>query len=659
MPIDRSTSARVSSFTNPALRQQNRLMPNLPGAPALTLKLLAIAASMAIGLSGTSAIAAPVEKTVAPAAQPASAPTAAVVTAESSDPTQPVARSALDAQLFYELLIGELELRRGNLGGAYQPILDAARRTRDERLYQRAVEIALRGQAGEQALTAAKAWRQAQPQSREACEYVAQILLALNRPGETAEPLRGAINLTPIETRSGAIASIPRFLARVPDHKQAAQLIDDITTPYRTVPETAAAAWVTSGRGWLTAGDAPRALDAVRKALAADSKDDNASLLAADLIGRAPGAEALLQGQIEANPKNPVIRLAYARKLIEGQRLPEAADQLDLVTKLAPEYETAWLTLGAVRLDLHQPKEAEAAVKRYVALRDARRAKIAEVAASTADQSGDDDAPKVLATISEAGNEQDNQAYLLLSQAAQQNGKLDEAQAWLQKIPASAGGLAIQFRRAAILQKQGRINEARDLIRQAPANDAQDARAKVLAETSLLRDAERWREAYAVLEEGNKAFPDDADMLYEQAMLAEKLKRYDDMEATLRRAMALQPTNANAYNALGFSLADRNLRLPEARQLIAKALELSPGDPFITDSLGWVEFRLGHLDEAIRLLREAYKSRPDPEIAAHLGEVLWQQGKQDEARAIWREGVAKEASNETMQETLHRLKVSL
>lgn len=644
MPIDRPFKARTTSSLPRTLSWS--ILPLL-NAPALRTSTKLLAAS-AVYLGCAAAFAAPADTLPTPAAEQVKNLPA---------PKAPPTRSALDAQLFYELLIGEIELRRGNMGNAFQPILDVARRTHDERLYERAVEIALRAQAGEQALAAAKSWRVSQPQSREACEYVAQIQLALNRPNETVEPLRAAISLTPAETRAGAVASIPRFLARLPDHKQAAQLIDDITTPSRTAKETAAAAWVASGRGWLVAGDGPKALEAARKAIAADGTDDSASMLVADLIGRAPGAEALLQSQIEANPKSPVIRLAYARKLIETQRIAEAATQLEQVTQLAPDYETAWLTLGAVRLDLHQPKEAEVAVKRYVALREARRAK-ADAQAVPAEAMSED-AARTLAAITSAGNEQDNQAYLLLSQAAQQNGNLDEAQAWLQKIPPAAGGLPIQFRRASILQKQGRINEARELIRQAPASNEQEARSKVLAETTLLRDAQRWREAYAVLDEGNKTFHDDADLLYEQGMLAEKLKRYDDMEALLRRVIALQPNNANAYNALGFSLADHNQRLPEARQLIVKALELSPGDPFITDSLGWAEFRLGKLDEAARLLREAYKARPDPEIAAHLGEVLWQQGKQDEARSIWREGHAKEATNETMQETLQRLKVSL
>ena len=203
------------------------------------------------------------------------------------------------------------------------------------------------------------------------------------------------------------------------------------------------------------------------------------------------------------------------------------------------------------------------------------------------------------------------------------------------------------------------MDEARALIRRAPEQTTADARAKLLAEVGLLRDAKNWSEAAKVMAEANAAFPDDADLLYEQAMIDEKLDRLDDMERLLRRVIALRPDHQHAYNALGYSLAERNLRLPEARGLIAKALDLSPGDPFITDSLGWVEYRLGHQDEALRLLRTAYRSRPDVEIAAHLGEVLWKAGQTDEARKVWGEARSRDASNDVLRETLARLRVDL
>ena len=172
-----------------------------------------------------------------------------------------------------------------------------------------------------------------------------------------------------------------------------------------------------------------------------------------------------------------------------------------------------------------------------------------------------------------------------------------------------------------------------------------------------MRDNKRWSDANSLLASANQKYPNDVDLLYEQSMMAEKLNKLDEMERLLRKVIELKPDHHHAYNALGYSLAERNLRLPEAKALIQKALEIAPGEPFITDSLGWVEYRIGNRDEALRLLRGAYQSRPDPEIAAHLGEVLWVSGQRDEARRVWREGRSRDSANDVLRETLARLRV--
>ena len=209
------------------------------------------------------------------------------------------------------------------------------------------------------------------------------------------------------------------------------------------------------------------------------------------------------------------------------------------------------------------------------------------------------------------------------------------------------------------MARQGRVAQGRELIRSAPERSADDARAKVIAEASLLRELRLWQEAFDVLATAARRWPADSDLLYEQAMMAEKLDRLAEMETLLRRVIEIKPDSAHAHNALGYSLADRRLRLPEARQLIVRALELAPGDPFITDSLGWVEYRMGNLPEALRLLRQAWAARPDPEIGAHLGEVLWASGLAEEARRVWRESRARDATNDVLRETLARLRVDL
>ncbi|MDH5204804.1 MAG: tetratricopeptide repeat protein, partial [Hylemonella sp.] len=194
-----------------------------------------------------------------------------------------------------------------------------------------------------------------------------------------------------------------------------------------------------------------------------------------------------------------------------------------------------------------------------------------------------------------------------------------------------------------------------DLPERTPA----DGRLKLSAEVQLLRDHKQYPQAYRRLNESLARFPKDVELMYELATLAEKLGHVAQMERLLRRIMVLKPDFHHAYNALGYSLADRNVRLNEARQLILKALEYAPGDPFITDSLGWVEFRRGNLAESLRLLQTAYKAKPDAEIAAHLGEVLWAMDQREQALGVWREGLHLNAENETLVNTLKRLRIKL
>ena len=247
----------------------------------------------------------------------------------------------------------------------------------------------------------------------------------------------------------------------------------------------------------------------------------------------------------------------------------------------------------------------------------------------------------------------------MLAQAAEQLRNFPAAEGWLAKVSNPQQALAVQSRRASLMAQQGKLGEARELIRKTPEMGESDGRAKLLAEVQLLREQKQWGEARSVMTQANQKFPDDVDLLYEESMLDEKLNRMDEMERLLRRVMTLKPDHHHAHNALGFSLAERNLRLPEAKALIQRALELAPGEPFITDSLGWVEYRLGNRDEALRLLRGAYQSRPDVEIAAHLGEVLWVSGQREEARRVLRDAHARDAVNDVLSETLARLKVDL
>ena len=545
--------------------------------------------------------------------------------------------SALDSELFYQLLLGELNARDGEPGTGYSLLLDAARKTNDGRIYQRAVDIALQSRSGESALAAARAWRQALPTSREANRYLLQILIGLNRIAETQEPLKRELATTDAKDRAAAILALPRYFARVSDKKLAAATVEQALAAYLGTPVPGVAAWTSIGRLRLEAGDNAGALDAARRGQALDAKADGPAMLALSMMNpKTPQAEAIVRKYIEGTP-TPEFRMEYARLLLDAQRYNEAAQQLQLVTLDKPDYLPAWLVRGSLELQDGKLAAAEQSFSRYVDLALAKRGTAARA-----------DSSRGL-----------NQAYLSLAQIAEQGKDFAKADGWLKRIDNPEDLQSAQFRRASILARQGKLEEARKLIRSQPEKSAQDARMKISAEVQLLRDSKQYRRAYEFLAEAVTHHPADFDLVYDMAMMAEKLGRLDEMERLLRQVMAGKPDYQHAYNALGFSLAERNTRLGEARQLILKALEYAPADPFITDSLAWVEYRAGNLAEALHLLQGAFKAKPDAEIAAHLGEVLWTLGRRDEALNVWKEGSQINADNETLLDTLKRLRVKL
>ncbi len=575
---------------------------------------------------------------------------APVIAQPVSPPTSAVENSALDAQLFYQLLIGEIELRSGEAGTAYQVVMDAARRSRDEQLFRRATEIALQARAGDQALASVMAWRSALPQSVEAHRYLIQLLVALNRADEAVEPLRSLIQLTPESERPALILSMPGFFSRAGDKAKTPALIERVTQDWIEQPATRSAARVALARAWLAVPDASKALPLLQRAQADEPDNEAVAMLATGLVPTTPQAEPLITTFLKARPDSHAVRLNYVRVLTNVQRYGDASAQLEVVTRLAPDLAPPWLTLGALQLELRRSAEATTSLTTYL-----QKLETAPAAAPAGADDDDDDATSP-ADWREQGR---TQAWLLLAQAAEQRHDYKAAEGWLAKVDNPQRALEVQTRRASLLARQGKVRDARDLIRKAPEKTPADGRAKLLAEAQVLRDVKLWRDANAMLEQANKEYPDDVDLLYEQSMMAEKLNRIDEMERLLRKVIALKPDHHHAYNALGYSLAERNLRLDEARDLIRKALDLSPGEPFITDSLGWVEYRLGNRAEALRLLQQAYRARPDAEIAAHLGEVLWVSGQHDEARRVWREAKTRDSGNDVLRETLARLRVDL
>lgn len=537
---------------------------------------------------------------------------------------------SLTPPMLYELLAAEIAVQRQQLQTAYNSFSSLAAQTRDARLARRATEVALGGRAFEQALTSSRLWSELDPGADEPKQAVEALLLATNRLAE-AEPLlvQRRTDAQGKQALDAYYGQLQRTLTRIEDRQGAWAMLQrisrndlDLLAARRTravmaevAGDRAAATSETLAASRLAPDDAATVIQAAR-------------LLQGQPDGGTARATALLDDFLGRHPDDATARLALARVYLAERQTKPARATLDAALKRQPDDPP---TLFLAAQAAYQAKDLAAArqlLDRFTSL------------PATVDR---DNAP----------------AWLFLGQIAEDERKTAEAIGHLKRIDGGELYLPALNRRALLMAREGDADGAMKLLDQTEPRTAQERQGLVSARASILREGQRYQEAFDLLDKALADSPDNPELLYDQAMAAEKIGRLDALEKSLRYLMKLQPDNAHAYNALGYTLADRNLRLDEARQLIEKALALSPDDPQIIDSLGWVHFRLGNTKEALVHLRRAYELLPDVEVAAHLGEVLWQSGAQDEALKVWREASGRDAANEVLRGTLARLNVSL
>jgi len=536
----------------------------------------------------------------------------------------------LSEDILYKVLTAEIAFQRGQWQSAYVTMLAAAQQTRDPRLAKRAAEMAVAARQAGEALVAVRLWTELAPHSDEALQNYLGLIMLSDSVDEIEPLLTQRLADAAPQARGPMILQIQRLLSRAKDKQASFTILQNITKPYGDLMETHLAL----AQGAFSIGDGAQAQREARAALKIKPDSELAVLTAAQVASDNKDATKLVTDFLRKYPDAREVRVAYARSLVEQKDYKQARSQFETLLKEDGEDATTLFALGVLSAQTDQLKDAEYYLQRYLQVLSA--------------QPEDDRDP--------------SQALLLLSRIAEERRDLDSALRYLdQAEPGSEGYVNIQVRRAQLLARKADIEGARKALEQAQSESANDGEQLqlLLAESSLLRDANRNQEAADVLKGGLERFPNNTDLLYDYSMVLEKLGQYDEMEKSLRRVMQLAPGNQHAYNALGYSLADRNVRLPEALELIQKAADLAPEDAFIADSLGWVLFRMGRAEQAETQMRRAYGLRPDVEIGVHLGEVLWTNGKQDEARKVWREAALKEPNNEVLKSTLARLNVKL
>ena len=536
---------------------------------------------------------------------------------------------ALSEEVLFKYLSAEIADQRGNSLAAYSTMMSIARSTRDARLARRAAEMAMSGKLSAEAIKATRLWLEVAPHSDEAAQVLLGLQLATNQSEEAKKSLALRLANSEPSARLGVVGQIQRLLARMPDKAKSAALLKELLEPYRDMLDVKLILAQLS----MTGGDQQAAIREAKEALAKNPQSELAALTLAQVIGDKAEAAKSLAAFLQKNPKSRDVRMAYARILFEQSKLEEAKKEFKTLLQQFPQDQTVLYAMGLLSAQANELADAERYLSTYI---------------KSLNGQADSDLDAT-------------QALMILAQIAEDRNDLDGALKWvnLVKTTGQSGQLGAILKRAQLTAKSGKLDEARELLSQTDV-ESDDERVKLLiGEAQLLRDVGKLNDAMHIMEEALERFPDNTDLLYEHAMIAEKNKQLDVMEQSLRQIIKLTPENPHPYNALGYSLADRGERLPEAYDLIKKALSLAPEDPYIMDSMGWVEFRMGRFEKAEETLRRAFAIKPDPEIAAHLGEVLWVKGREDEAKKLWRSASGKDPKNETLKSTLLRLQVKL
>ena len=527
----------------------------------------------------------------------------------------------LTPQIFYQVMLAEVAAARGQGAAGAQAYLDLARRTRDPRLARRAAELAALSRKADLAGEAAQLWLELDPASPQAQQVAAGFMASSAARIDALRSQLAKALATQGDQTGPVLLSLNRGLARIPDKALVRTLVFELTEPYLLLPE---AHFARSNAAYV-AGDARGALTAIDSALAIRPDWEQAVLLKAQLLQEvvAPAqGQTYLKDYLAAHPDGREARLTLARMLVADRQFGAALEQFRALLQRLPDDRDV---VHATALLSMQQGDTASAEKLFRHLLDL----------------GFGDADQI-------------RAYL--GQIAEDGKRPDEALGWYRSVKPGTQYLPAQTHIAQILAAQGRLGEARQHLHQGARENPADRVAYLLTEAQILRDAGRNAESFELLDDALRTRPDDPDLLYESALMAERLGHIDVMEGRLRKLIALKPEHAHAYNALGYSLADRGLRLDEAETLIARGLALSPEDPFILDSLGWVRFRKGDLAGALAALQKAYGVRADPEIAAHLGEVLWTLGRRDEAAQTWRDALKAHPDNTVLSDVLKKFK---
>ena len=523
----------------------------------------------------------------------------------------------LSSQMLYTFLLADIAAQRGQPELAVQAYLELAKTTRDLRAVRRAAQLAYESRQMEQTLEAFKLWLELEPQAVMPRQILATVLVSGGKL-EEARPYLLELLASDSSNAGRNFAQLHPLFARHTDKQAVYKMLRELAQPYLRFAEVH---WVLA-QAAEAAGQREEALSEVHQARSLRPEWELPVLLEAQLLSAKAPVEALAVTKkfLADYPEANEVRLFYARFLLEQKQYRESRIQFQQLLKTKPDNAELAFAIALLSIQMGELDRAEIELKQTLSV-------------------GKKDSATVHYYLGQLNEAKKNEAVALHEYMQVKEGEY--------VFPA-------RLRMAYLLVKASKLKEAREVLHQTETKNNQQRALLILTEGQILRDAKQYDMASQVLSKGMEKLPNHPDLLYEAAMVADKQGKFDTSEEMLRKLIKVAPAHAHAYNALGYSLLERKVRLAEAMQLIEKAYQLAPDDAAILDSMGWGYYLTGNLAKSVEFLRRAYAIFPDPEVAAHLGEVLWQQGAKAEAKSIWQDNLKKNPGNEVLKAVMKK-----
>lgn len=568
---------------------------------------------MNIRLTATAALLASVLSACAITSAPAPVAQAPVPAPEAAYP-----KLALSNDILFGVLASEIAAQRGAAAASAPTVLALAQRTRDPRLARRAAEFALTANRLDEAIRALKLWQELEPASDNAQYQLIAALLRAGRLSEATPGVQAQLAARPHEAPQ-VFMHLAGLLSRQPDKAGAYAMMKTLLAPYPSVAEGHFALMITAQEA---GDDAMAQAEMATLATLAPAWDYPVGWQVERLRQTSPEAAlSLLERELARRPQAGLeLRLSYPRLLVMVKRYDAARDAFVQLSNKYPHQPEVAYAIGVLSYELKDYEEAERSLRDALAL----------------------------------GYREPDFVRFTLGQMAEERKLPQEAVNWYEAITSGPQLPQAQSRLAVLEAEDGKLDAA--LARLERLADMQNTPrpARVLAQAQLARNAEQPDRALAILSAALAKDGNVAEWRYERALLLDDRERVADAERDLRAYLKLKPKSAQGLNALGYILANRTSRIREARELVSRALKLDPDNPMILDSMGWVEYRSGKLEAALRYLQRAHHLMPDPEIAAHLGEVLWKMGREAEARELWARSLEANPDSDIIRRTQQR-----